>query len=97
MGDEAFAKVERAVNQMFDPYIAMAERDAKGTDVRLMGESQPAPAASPPPAGAASGAPREPTDVRAKSAILQETRDTGARGTALAFTLCHAPSPQPPP
>jgi hypothetical protein len=56
MGDEAFAKVERAVNQMFDPYIAMAERDAKGTDVRLMGEPHPGHADAPPSAGPSSGA-----------------------------------------
>lgn len=55
MGDEAFGKVERSVNQMFDPYIAMAERDAKGTDVRLMGEPHAARAPEPSPAGASSG------------------------------------------
>lgn len=55
MGDEAFGKVERAVNQMFDPYIAMAERDAKGTDVRLMGESPPVRAAEPSPVGSSAG------------------------------------------
>ena len=55
MGDEAFGKVERSVNQMFDPYIAMAERDAKGTDVRLMGEPHAGRAPEPSPAGASSG------------------------------------------
>lgn len=72
MGDEAFAKVERAVNQMFDPYIAMAERDAKGTDVRLMGEPHPGHDA-PPPAGAGSGSGPKPDVGAALATYLDAT------------------------
>lgn len=75
MGDEAFAKVERSVNQMFDPYIAMAERDAKGTDVRLMGESHPGHDAPPPAAGAGAGSGPKP-DVGAALATYLDATST---------------------
>lgn len=70
---EAFPPIEQGTRKMFDPYIAMAERDAHGTNVVLDRSRSEAPA-SPPP-----GTPADPEAMKtAARAYASALLDTGS-------------------